>query len=67
MVSEIGIPTRERGNELILYTVCRELSGSHLRLIMRVDLAQAFYFVAKQVPISTEIHRFFSFPEEIVG
>lgn len=28
-------------DQTILYTVCRELRWSHLRLIMRVDLSQA--------------------------
>ncbi|EGF33634.1 hypothetical protein IMCC9480_3347, partial [Oxalobacteraceae bacterium IMCC9480] len=32
----------------ILYTVCRELSWSHLRLIMRVDSAQAIDYYCRE-------------------
>lgn len=34
-------------DQAILYTVCRDLSWSHLRLIMRVDSPQAMLFASK--------------------
>lgn len=35
-------------NQEILYTACRELSWSHLRLIMRVDSAQAIAYYCRE-------------------
>ena len=42
--------------QAILYTVCRELSWSHLRLIMRLDSSQAIDYYCREASVPMPIN-----------